>query len=137
MTKHELREQIFKAVFSIDTQTQAEPKLSVNDIVKAYLDSSCDYELKEKEYEYVLKKASDIGNMSEQLDNEINEVARGWKTNRMGRAELNILRLAVYEIRYDDSIPVKVAINEAVELAKEYCDKDAPTFINGMLAHFA
>ena len=128
MTKHELREQIFKAVFSIDTQTQAEPKLSVNDIVKAYLDSSCDYEL---------KKASDIGSMSEQLDNEINEVARGWKTNRMGRAELNILRLAVYEIRYDDSIPVKVAINEAVELAKEYCDKDAPTFINGMLAHFA
>ena len=85
----------------------------------------------------MLKKASDIGSMSEQLDNEINEVARGWKTNRMGRAELNILRLAVYEIRYDDSIPVKVAINEAVELAKEYCDKDAPTFINGMLAHFA
>ena len=51
--------------------------------------------------------------------------------------ELNILRLALYEIMYDDSVPVKVAINEAVELSKEYCNDDAPAFINGMLAHFA
>ena len=74
--------------------------------------------------------------MIPQLDDEINEGSKGWKTNRMGRAELNILRLAVYEIRHDDSVPVKVAVNEAVELAKEYCGPDAPGFINGLLAGF-
>ena len=74
--------------------------------------------------------------MLPELDEDIDSVARGWKTNRMGKAELNILRIAIYEIKYDESVPVKVAINEAVELAKEYCNADAPAFINGMLAHF-
>ena len=59
---------------------------------------------------------------------------KGWKVSRMGKAELNILRLALYEMQYDDSVPVKVAINEAVELAKEYGSGDAHAFVNGILA---
>lgn len=137
MTKHELREQVFKAVFSIDTQLETESGIVPEEIVKNYLTKSCDEPLTEDETDYIFTKASAIGDMLTQLDEEINAVAEGWKTNRMGKAELNILRLAVYEIRYDESIPVKVAINEAVELAKEYCNQDAPSFINGMLAHFA
>jgi len=137
MTKHELREQVFKAVFSIDTQLETESGIVPEEIVKNYLTKSCDEPLTEDETDYIFTKASAIGDMLTQLDDEINAVAEGWKTNRMGKAELNILRLAVYEIRYDESIPVKVAINEAVELAKEYCNQDAPAFINGMLAHFA
>lgn len=137
MTKHELREQVFKAVFSIDTQLETEKGIVPEEIVKNYLTKSCDEPLTEDETDYIFTKASAIGDMLTQLDEEINAVAEGWKTNRMGKAELNILRLAVYEIRYDESIPVKVAINEAVELAKEYCNQDAPSFINGMLAHFA
>ena len=137
MTKHELREQVFKAVFSIDTQLETESGIVPEEIVKNYLTKSCDEPLTEDETDYIFTKASAIGDMLTQLDEEINAVAEVWKTNRMGKAELNILRLAVYEIRYDESIPVKVAINEAVELAKEYCNQDAPSFINGMLAHFA
>ena len=137
MTKHELREQVFKAVFSIDTQLETESGIVPEEIVKNYLTKSCDEPLTEDETDYIFTKASAIGDMLTQLDEEINAVAEGWKKNRMGKAELNILRLAVYEIRYDESIPVKVAINEAVELAKEYCNQDAPSFINGMLAHFA
>ena len=52
----------------------------------------------------------------------------------MGKVELTILRLALYEILYDDEIPEKVAINEAVELAKKFGGDDAPSFINGVLA---
>lgn len=137
MTKHELREQVFKAVFSIDTQKEAESGIETEEIVRNYLIASCDEDMTEDETDYIFTKACNIGDMLPQLDAELNEVAEGWKTNRMGKAELNILRLAVYEIRYDESIPVKVAINEAVELAKEYCNQDAPAFINGMLAHFA
>ena len=51
-----------------------------------------------------------------------------------GKAELTILRLASYEMKYDDEIPEKVAINEAVELAKKFGGKDSPAFINGILA---
>ena len=64
----------------------------------------------------------------------IDSVSKTWKTARMGRTELCILRLSLYEMLYDDAVPDKVAINEAVELAKEYCADDAPSFINGVLA---
>ncbi len=72
-----------------------------------------------------------------EIDEKINEIATGWKTDRIGKAELAILRLAVYEMLYDEDVPVKVAINEAVELAKKYGGDDAPAFVNGILAKLA
>ena len=68
------------------------------------------------------------------LDEEINRVAEGWKTRRMGRVELTILRLALFEMKDDEEIPEKVAINEAVELAKKFGGDDSPAFVNGILA---
>ena len=59
---------------------------------------------------------------------------KGWNTRNMSGADLAILRLAVYEMFYEDAIPVKVAINEAVELAKLYGGDESPSFINGVLA---
>ena len=78
----------------------------------------------------------DAGELSEQLV-LFGEVAKGWKTTRMGKVDLALIRLAVYEIRYDDEIPFKVAVNEAVELAKQYGTNDSPAFVNGILAKFA
>ncbi|MCI7795858.1 MAG: transcription antitermination factor NusB, partial [Lachnospiraceae bacterium] len=69
-----------------------------------------------------------------ELDREIDRVAEGWKTRRMGKVELTILRLAVYEMKDDGEIPEKVAINEAVELAKKFGGDDSPAFVNGILA---
>ena len=69
-----------------------------------------------------------------EIDESINRVAKGWKTERMGKTDLTILRLAVYEMKYDDEIPVGVAINEAVELAKKFGSDDSPAFVNGILA---
>lgn len=132
MNKHEMREQVFKIIFGIgfhegdDLQT----------LIDNYLDDSYDFELKESDRRKIAEKALAVGEKIPELDRQINEVAEGWKTNRMGKAELNILRLALYEIKYDDSVPVKVAINEAVELSKVYCNDDTPGFINGMLANF-
>ena len=68
------------------------------------------------------------------LDSKISDKCEGWTIDRIGKAELSILRLAVYEIFYDEKIEPAVAINEAVELAKKYCDDKAPSFINGILA---
>ena len=67
----------------------------------------------------------------------INKQAKGWTTQRMGKVDLTILRLAVYEIIYDENVPVGVAINEAVELAKRYGQDESSGFVNGILAKFA
>ena len=68
------------------------------------------------------------------LDEEIAKISDGWNIGRIGKAELAILRVAIFEMLYDDDVPYKVAINEAVELAKIYCNEDARSFINGLLA---
>ncbi len=70
----------------------------------------------------------------EEIDQAINEVSEGWKTGRMSKVDLTIMRLAYYEMKIDDDIPVSVAINEAVELAKKFGGDDSPSFVNGILA---
>jgi len=67
----------------------------------------------------------------------LNEHVTGWKTSRMNKVDLSILRLAVYEMKYDEDVPVGVAINEAVELAKKYSGDEGPAFINGVLARLS
>ena len=69
------------------------------------------------------------------LDNTISEnLKSGWKTDRLSKVSLAILRLALYEIVYIDDIPDRVSVNEAVELAKQYDVDEAPSFINGVLS---
>ena len=70
----------------------------------------------------------------EEIDAKINEVSEGWKTGRMGKVDLTLIRLAVYEMLYEEDVPAKVAINEAVELAKQYGTDNSPSFVNGVLA---
>ena len=69
----------------------------------------------------------------EELDAEIAAHARGWELNRIAPLELNVMRAALYEIEHRDDVPAEVAIDEAVEIAKEYCGADAPGFVNGVL----
>ena len=73
----------------------------------------------------------------EELDEVINTYSKGWKTNRLPKVNLAILRLAIYEIKYVDDVPASVAINEAVELAKMFSSDEAPSFINGVLGKIA
>ena len=69
----------------------------------------------------------------EEIDALISSRAIGWKTSRMTKLSLSIMRLATYEMRYCDDIPFTVSINEAVELSKKFDDEKAPAFINGVL----
>jgi N utilization substance protein B len=68
----------------------------------------------------------------EELDETIAEYAKGWAVDRIAPLDLNVMRVALYEIEAGET-PVEVAIDEAVEIAKEYCGADAPKFINGIL----
>ncbi|MFA5800991.1 MAG: transcription antitermination factor NusB [Thermoleophilia bacterium] len=77
-----------------------------------------------------------IGAMDE-LDAAIDLASRGWPAHRMAALERNIIRLAVYEIKNRDDIPVEVSIDEAVELAKRYCSHEAGALVNGILGKIA
>lgn len=69
----------------------------------------------------------------DELDAVIGGHARGWELGRIAPLELNVMRVALYEIEHSEDVPAEVAIDEAVEIAKEYCGADAPGFVNGIL----
>ena len=126
MTRSDMREHTFKILFRVPFHNKNE----LREQIDYYFDALPD--VKEKEYEYIKKKALLVSEMSDEIDEKINEV---WPVDRLGKAELAIMRLAVYEMLYDDDIPVNVAINEAVELAKKYgSDDNTASFVNGVLA---
>jgi transcription antitermination protein NusB len=81
--------------------------------------------------------AEGVDERVDELDAEIARLARGWDLERIAPLERNIMRVALYEMRHRDDIPVEVAIDEAVGLAKEYCGADTPGFVNGILGSAA
>ena len=131
MGRSELREHIFKMIFGLEftEEEQIEKQLEL------YLDQLD--EVSEKDRSYMLAKAKAIAEKVCEIDAMINENATGWKTTRMNKVDLSILRIAVYEMKFDDDVPVKVAINEAVELAKRFSGDEGPAFINGVLGKLA
>ena len=94
-------------------------------------------ELSEKDQEYMSQKYRHVLEKLDEIDAMLNETSNGWKTNRMSRVDLTALRLAVYEMKMDDNVPVGVAINEAVELAKLFGGEDSGSFVNGILGKIA
>ena len=71
------------------------------------------------------------------IDREIKEIAKNWSLERMTAVDLSILRIATYELLYQPDIPVRVTLNEAIEIAKRYGTKESPAFINGLLDKIA
>lgn len=130
MRRSKVREHIFKMLFSIGFDAA-----DADEQIELYLEQV--EEASEEECEYMRKKVKAIAEHEEEIDTMINEHTTGWKTGRMNKVDLSILRLAVYEMKWDDEVPVKVAINEAVELAKNFSGDEGPAFINGVLGKFA
>lgn len=127
MTRRQIREQIFQMLFRIEFY-EAED-------LSEQLTYSEEYEnARRSDSLYIQEKINAIYEKTPEIDARINEVARGWKTGRMGKVDLTLLRLAVYEIQFEDDIPTGVAINEAVELAKKYGTEGSASFVNGILA---
>lgn len=134
MKRREQREQIFALLFRVEFNTPEE----MDEQVSMYVDEMKEVEpLSEKDEEYIVGKYKKIADRITEIDGILNEASQTWKTSRMSRVDLTVLRLAVYEMKFDEDIPEKVAINEAVELAKKYGGDESPTFVNGVLAHVA
>lgn len=128
MTRRNLRDNIFRAIFRIEFN-QPDEMEEQTELLIASIDGAA-----EEDKEYIRTKVKKIIEQIDHIDIMISEASEGWSLRRIGKAELAVLRLAVYEIKYDSDIPYKVAINEAVELAKRYTTPEAASFINGILA---
>ena len=131
MIRTELREHIFKLLF----QEEFNQEEDMQEHLKYYfmtLENAAD-----KDKDYIQEKYEAVAGHIAEIDELINQYAKGWKTTRMNKVDLAILRLAVYEMKWDEDVPTGVAINEAVNLAKKYSSEDGASFVNGVLAKLA
>ncbi|HIZ45271.1 MAG TPA: transcription antitermination factor NusB [Firmicutes bacterium] len=129
MTRRELREHVFRMLFRKEFFLSEEEFDGQTAMYLEELDP-----LEPNDERYMKEKVKAIYECVPQLDERLNEVAKGWKTGRMSKVDLTVLRLALYEMLYEESVPEKVAINEAVEIARKYGGDDSPSFVNGILA---
>ena len=132
MSRREMREQVFKLLFRVEFNPKEEMAQQ-----EAFFFEDEENAAAEKNNVQISEKFNKIIEKSDSIDQALNDKVQGWNTERMGKVDLTILRLAVYEITYDQEIPTGVAINEAVELAKKFGQDSSPSFVNGVLAKFA
>ena len=138
MTRRELREHIFRELFT--AQFYAENEEEKDEQMKLYFSHTAgeglDYppdEVGEEEQKEVVEKTKAVLDHLDQIDPLIEETSVGWPISRMNRTDLSVLRLGVYELLYDEAVPPGVAINEAVLLARKFGHEDSDSFVNGIL----
>ena len=131
MGRHEQREQLFKLLFRVEFNTPNE----MPEQVKLFFQDD-EIEYTEKVMESIESRFAVIQEKLPEIDAMLNEKAEGWNVERMGKVELTVLRIAVYEMLYDDEVPETVAINEAIEIAKKYGQAASGGFVNAVLAKF-
>lgn len=131
MKRREAREIAFCLIFEKDFMSE----LSCKEIYNTAL-TYFDADAIESE-PYIYSTFSGVFEHIEDIDSLISDASANWEKERISRVSRAILRLAVYEIKYVPDIPVKIAVNEAVEIAKKYDDDKAYSFVNGVLAKVA
>ncbi len=132
MSRKTAREHAFRLLFS--TQFQNE---SVDTMLERYLEANPGVEPEEKDLNFIRTEVAGTLQHQQEINQEIEGALQDWKLSRLSHVDLAILQITVYEMRYEEEIPVSVSINEAVELAKKYSSDAAPAFINGVLGTIA
>ena len=126
MNKSNLREEIFKLVYSLEVQKEDESSQ-----IDLYLENS---ELSDKEKGKIKEEVCKIIDLKEDIENQISKnLKSGWSIERISKVNISILRIAIYEMIYE-KLPYKVVINEAVKIEKKYGEEASASFINGVLA---
>lgn len=133
MGRSKLREKVFRLLFRAQFHSDEDFKEQET----LFFRDEEQEQMEEADKEQVKDTCDRILEKCPEIDSRLAEKVKGWDIARIGKAEFTILRLAVYEILFDESIPVSVSINEAVELAKKYGQEESSSFVNGVLAKFA
>ena len=126
MNKSEIREEMFKLIYSLEVQKSKD----LNQI-NIFLDNG---DFKEVEKNKIKEDVLKIISLESEISEEISKNLKSdWNISRISKINMSILKIAIYEIIYK-KLPYKISINEAVELAKKYGDETSASFINGVLA---
>ena len=131
MSRRSARKNAFFLLFQMDFSEAAEFEQ-----VKELFFTEAEEPVGEEEKTFILSEVEGVHEHMEEIDAILAAAAKGWDVERMNKVDLAILRLAVYEMKFGE-VPVGVAINEAVELAKKFSSDEAPAFINGVLGKAA
>ncbi|HBA48059.1 MAG TPA: transcription antitermination factor NusB [Lachnospiraceae bacterium] len=132
MGRHEQREQVFRLLFQVEFHRPEEMPRQM----RLFLEGNEEIG-SQKDADYIEARCQCIREKIPEIDRLIDANTVGWETGRMGKVELALLRLAVYEMRYDEDIPEGVAIDEAVEIAKQYGQENSGGFVNAILGKIA
>ncbi len=127
MKRNEMREQAFLLTF----ENLFEINDNLDELIELYSENV------EQVCDYAIKISSGIKDKLDELNGIINTYSKSWKISRLPKVTLAVLYVAIYEMKYVESVPEGVAINEAVELAKKYASSDDASYINGILGSFS
>ncbi|MBE3583749.1 MAG: transcription antitermination factor NusB [Limnochordaceae bacterium] len=130
LTRHEARRLTLQILYQVDL-VATRPEVALARTLRTLEISAQDQEL-----EYVHQLINGVLEHQEELDRYLGQYAQGWVVSRMAVVDRNLLRIALFELLYCPDVPAAAAVDEAVELAKEYGDTDSPRFINGILGTF-
>lgn len=123
MGRHEAREQAFLLIFESNFKDETIEELIGNAQVARDMAINS----------FAIRVFNGVNEHKENIDKFIEDNIIGWKKNRISKVAISVMRLAIYEMIYENDIPDSVSINEAVELTKKYSTKDESSFINGVL----
>jgi N utilization substance protein B len=125
--RREARELALQMLYALDSN----PAASLRETLQAFREDSP--EIPPRVREFAEELVQGVRQQRPGLDAAISARSRNWALARMPKVDLNIMRLAAYELMYRPDIPKKVTINEAIEIARTFGDKDSPAFVNGIL----
>lgn len=128
MRRSTLRQHVFSVLFRVEFHNLED----MNEQIELYCNELV--EAGEEDVAFITNRAKDVVSKLEQIDEKLADCSEGWDIDRIGKVELTILRLALYEILFDEDVPNAVAVNEAVELSKKFGQDSSYSFVNGVLS---
>jgi N utilization substance protein B len=124
-TRHKARTIALQALYEVDSVSR--PAEAVTERLLA------ESKLTEENADFVRKLVAGTIQHKDEIDRNIQKFAPAWPVEQIAMIDRNIIRLAIFEILFDNEVPVKVAVSEAVELAKTFGSENSPKFVNGVL----
>ena len=134
MSRRDARTAAVKILFGYSFSVTDGSPDSIEKLIEEYMQDFDDSEGgAAEEYIYLCDVVRGTVSHIDEIDSLIKDCLKGWTFERLGKTDIAVMRVAVYEMKYRDDIPESISINEAVEIAKKYCDDESPSFINGVL----
>ncbi|MEI6132489.1 MAG: transcription antitermination factor NusB [Bacillota bacterium] len=136
MSRRDARETLMKLIYQqMINEVDFEEENTMG--LATFRDEKSKIKINERDQAYIREVLSGVEELKPEIDEIIERLAVGWQLKRIPLVDLSVLRLAIFEMKYRNDIPVSVAINESVELAKRYCGDSSAAAINGILGNFA